>query len=411
MGLHDEVGEGQVMLPPQSLKAVKGRGAVSNLQGRYEVHGRERFDDGWSAEDDAAADGASGGGGDDGTASAAPGAARDGDGSAPGWKTQVIDEQARTILTRNASPDLPFNVSLNPYRGCEHGCVYCYARPSHSYLGLSPGFDFESKIFAKVNAPELLRRELAKSGYVPESIALGVNTDAYQPCERERRLTRRVLEVLSECQHPVGLITKSALIERDLDLLAPMAARGQAAVAITLTTLDPAIARTLEPRATAPARRLRTIRTLTDAGIAVGVSIAPIIPFVTEPELERMLVAVRDAGAVHAGYVVLRLPWEVSPLFQQWLQAHFPERAQRVMNRVREMRGGKEYDSSFATRMHGDGVWAELIKQRFEKAAKRLGLYGYGSRYHRLDGSCFQRPLVVPPAQRPGRPGGQLDLF
>lgn len=375
----------QVMLPPKPLLATKGRGAVSNLQGRFERNAREAFDDGWEHEEEAPR----------------------------GWQTQVTHEQARSILSRNASPDLPFNVSLNPYRGCEHGCIYCYARPTHSYQGLSPGLDFESKIFAKVNAPELLRRELAKPSYVPESIALGVNTDAYQPCERELRLTRRVLEVLQECEHPVGLITKSALIERDIDILAAMAARQQAAVAITVTTLDPAIARTLEPRAAAPARRLRTIRTLAAAGIPVGVSISPIIPFITEPEIERLLEAVHEAGATSAHYVVLRLPWEVNPLFQQWLQAHFPERAQRVMNRVREMRGGKDYDSDFATRMKGEGVWAELIRQRFKIAAARLGLAGRGSRFQQLNASQFRRPLVIPPlgARARGEGEGQLDLF
>jgi len=393
MSDHDGYEEGQVMLPPQSLKATKGRGAVSNLQGRYEVHGRESFDDGWIRADEEEGDA--------------------GPERAPTWKTQVTDEQARTILTRNSSPDIPFNVSLNPYRGCEHGCIYCFARPTHSYLGLSPGLDFESKIFAKVNAPELLRRELAKASYVPEPIALGVSTDAYQPCERERQLTRRVLEVLHECEHPVALITKSALIERDIDLLAAMAAKRQAAVAITVTTLDPAIARTLEPRAAAPARRLRTIRTLTDAGIPVGISIAPVIPFVTEPDLERLLEAVRDAGAIHAHYVVLRLPWEVNPLFQQWLQTHFPDRAQRVMNRVRDMRGGKDYDSSFASRMHGEGVWADLIRQRFEKAVARLGMNERAGRFKQLDASQFKRPLVIAPmgARARFRSEGQLDLF
>ncbi len=382
---HDENNQEHVMLPPPSLKAQKGRGAVSNLQGRFEVNAREAYDDGWEREEEEASP----------------------------WKTQVTDEYCKSILSRNASPDLPFSVSLNPYRGCEHGCIYCFARPTHSYLGLSPGMDFESKIFAKVNAPEMLRRELAKAGYEPESIALGVNTDAYQPCERERKLTRRVLEVLQECQHPVGLITKSSLIERDIDILAAMAAKRQAGVAITLTTLDPAIARTLEPRAAAPARRLRTIRTLTDAGIPVAVSVAPIIPFVTEPDIERLLEAVKEAGAVTAHYTVLRLPWEVAPLFQQWLQAHFPERAQRVMNRVREMRGGKDYDSNFATRMKGEGVWAELIRQRFKIATERLGLSGKGSRFHSMDASQFTRPLVVPPLGARARPAneGQLDLF
>jgi DNA repair photolyase len=382
---HDENNQEQVMLPPPSLRAQKGRGAVSNLQGRFEVNAREAYDDGWEREEDEPAP----------------------------WKTSVTDEYCKSILSRNASPDLPFSVSLNPYRGCEHGCIYCFARPTHSYLGLSPGMDFESKIFAKVNAPEMLRRELAKPGYAPESIALGVNTDAYQPCERERKLTRRVLEVLQECQHPVGLITKSSLIERDIDILSAMAAKRQAGVAITLTTLDPAISRTLEPRAAAPARRLRTIRTLTDAGIPVAVSIAPIIPFITEPDIEKILEAVKEAGAISAHYTVLRLPWEVAPLFHQWLETHFPERAQRVMNRIREMRGGKDYDSNFATRMKGEGVWAELIRQRVKIASERLGLTGQGSRFHNMDASQFTRPLVVPPLGARARPAGagQLDLF
>jgi DNA repair photolyase len=376
--------------PAQAVPlARKGRGAVSNLQGRYELQQREAIDDGWSE-----------------GWSDAPGA--DPDAAPPAWKTLVTDEQARSILTRNASPDIPFGVSLNPYRGCEHGCIYCFARPTHSYLGLSPGLDFESRIFAKVNAPELLRRELARPSYIPEPIALGVNTDAYQPCERELRLTRRVLEVLHEYEHPVALITKSSLIERDIDLLAPMAEKRQAAAAITITTLDPAIARTLEPRAAAPARRLRTIRTLTEAGIPVGVSIAPVIPFVTEPDLERVLEAAIEAGAQNASYIVLRLPWEVNPLFQQWLQAHFPERAQRVMNRVRDMRGGKDYDAQFGRRMHGEGVWADLIRQRFDKALKRLGLNARARDFSALDGSRFRAPSAPTAANRRS---SQLDLF
>lgn len=381
--------------------ARKGRGAVSNLQGRYEMQARERFDDGWLN------DNCDDGGDDckvneDGSNNTAP----------PTWKTYVTEEKAKSILTRNASPDIPFSVSLNPYRGCEHGCIYCFARPTHSYLGLSPGLDFESRIFAKINAPELLRQELAKSSYVAQPIALGVNTDAYQPCERDYKLTRRVLEVLHECEHPVGLISKSALIERDIDLLSAMAAKRQAAVAITITTLDPAIARTLEPRAAAPVRRLRTIRTLTDAGIPVSVSIAPVIPFITEPDLERVLAAVAEAGAISAHYIVLRLPWEVSPLFQQWLQAHFPDRAQRVMNHVREMRGGKDYDANFGTRMRGEGIWADLIRQRFEKAAKRLGLIGHSHRFQALDASRFRQPLHIPAqAKSNGKARDQLDLF
>ncbi|VXC76259.1 DNA repair photolyase [Massilia sp. 9I] len=375
----------QPMLGPRPLAARKGRGAVSNLQGRYEVNGREEFDDGWERDEDEAST----------------------------IRTVVTDEHAKSILSRNASPDVPFNVSLNPYRGCEHGCIYCFARPTHSYLGLSPGLDFESRLFAKVNAAELLRRELAKPGYVPEHIAIGVNTDAYQPCERELRLTRAVLEVLSECQHPVGLITKSSLIERDIDLIAAMAAKSQACAAITLTTLDPEISRTLEPRAAAPARRLRTIRTLTEAGIPVSVSVAPIIPFVTEPEIERILEAARDAGAVGAHYTVLRLPWEVNPLFQEWLQAHFPDRAQRVMNRIRDLRGGKDYDSDFSKRMQGEGIWSDLIRQRFTKAVDRLGMGEYRGRFSRLDGSQFRKPLIVPaaPGKGSGKSAGQLDLF
>jgi DNA repair photolyase len=383
--------DGQPMLPLQQRVnlpiALKGRGAVTNIQGRYEVHARERFDDGWTV----------------------PGAPRE-EGGVP--KTVVTDEFAKTILTRNNSPDIPFGVSLNPYRGCEHGCIYCFARPSHAYLGLSPGLDFESRLFAKVNAADLLRRELARPGYVPENIAIGVNTDAYQPCERDRRITREVLEVLAECRHPFGLITKSALIERDIDLIAPMAEQGLACAAITLTTLDGEIARTLEPRAAAPSRRLRAIRTLTEAGIPVSVSVAPIIPFVTEPEIERILEAAKDAGAVGAHYTVLRMPWEVSPLFQQWLHAHFPDRAQRVLNRVRDMRGGKEYDSDFGKRMTGEGIWADLIRQRFTKAVKRLGLEGRMSRFNLSDGSQFRRPLTVPKNEvRAACPAAQLDLF
>jgi DNA repair photolyase len=363
----------------------KGRGAVSNLQGRYEIHAREEFDDGWTNGNDQVS---------------LEDAIR--------LKTQVATEEAKTILSRNASPDIPFGVSLNPYRGCEHGCIYCFARPTHSYLGLSPGLDFETKIIAKTNAPDVLRRELAKPSYQPEPIALGVNTDAYQPCERDLRLTRRVLEVLDECRHPVAVITKSALIERDIDLLAAMAARRQAVAAITITTLDPVVARSLEPRAAAPARRLRTIRTLTDAGIPVGVSIAPVIPFVTEPDLERVLEAAVDAGAVSGSYIVLRLPWEVSPLFREWLQAHFPDRAQRVMNRLGDMRSGKDYDADFKTRMHGEGVWADLIRQRFEKAAARLGIRSRARDFGKLDASAFRRPAHVP--SRSGQ-GGQMDLF
>jgi DNA repair photolyase len=361
----------------------KGRGAPINLEGRFEVLQRERVDDGWG-----------------------DGAAEDKDEPKP-LRTEVFKERAKSILTRNTSPDIPFSVSLNPYRGCEHGCIYCFARPTHSYLGLSPGLDFESRIYAKVNAAELLARELARPRYIPEPIALGVVTDAYQPVERELRITREVIQVLHDHGHPFGAITKSSLIERDLDLLAPMAARGQAMVAVTLTTLDADLARLLEPRAATPSRRLRTIRTLTEAGIPVGVSIAPVIPFVTEPDLERLLEACAEAGAKQASYIVLRLPWEVAPLFKAWLEAHFPDRAGRVMARVREMRGGADYVADFATRMKGEGLWADFLRQRFDKARRRFGLE---SRQHGiLDFSRFGVPDAK--GKQAGADDAQLSLF
>lgn len=366
--------------PP--LAARKGRGAVSNLAGRYEIQTTEAVDDGWWHDED--------------------------DNGQP-VQTFVTREYAKSILSRNTSPDLPFSVSLNPYRGCEHGCIYCFARPTHAYLGLSPGLDFETRLYAKVNAAELLRRELASPSYTPSCIALGVNTDAYQPCERQFQLTRQVLEVLQECEHPVGLITKSALIERDIDILAAMAQKQQAVAAVTITTLDHTIARTLEPRAASPTRRLQTIRRLAEAGIPVSVSVAPIIPFITEPELEHILTAARDAGATGAGYTVLRLPWEVNPLFQQWLEVHFPERAERVMNCIRAMRGGKDYDADFASRMHGEGLWADLFRQRFRKTVTRLG-FNRNNRFHTLDDSRFCKPKVIPP--KPKKHGDQqLDFF
>jgi len=364
---------------PVPIVLHKGRGATGNMQGRFEVDQREQFDDGWGeshACDDEGLD-------------------------RPSLRTEVFEEHAKTVLSRNASPDVPFSVSLNPYRGCEHGCIYCFARPTHSYLGLSPGLDFESRIYAKVNAAQVLQRELAHRSYRPEPIALGVATDAYQPVERDLRITRQVLEVLHAHRHPLAVITKSSLIERDIDLLAPLAAAGRAIAAITITTLDPVLARALEPRAASPARRLRTIRTLVEAGIPVGVSVAPLIPFVTEPDLERVLEACAEAGATAASYIVLRLPWEVAPLFRAWLQAHYPDRAERVMNRIREMRGGADYDSNFAHRMKGQGLWADLLKLRFDRAVRQLGLVG--RRHGVLDMSGFYRPAdptVQPPVQR-----------
>jgi len=366
----------------EPLKAHKGRGAISNLAGRYETQITEVIDDGWTRNDEP----------NELEASA----------------TQVIPETAKTILTRNESPDLPFSVSLNPYRGCEHGCIYCFARPTHAYLGLSPGLDFETRIFAKVNAPELLRRELAAESYTPDAIALGVNTDAYQPCERKLQITRQVLQVLLECKHPVGLITKSSLIERDIDILTEMAHQHLAVTAITITTLDHAISRILEPRAASPTRRLEIIRRLANAGIPVSVSVAPIIPFVTEQELEKVLTAAFEAGATCANYTILRLPWEVNPLFQQWLQTHFPERANRVMNRIRDMRGNKDYDAKFGSRMHGEGMWADVIRQRFVKTITRLGI-NKSTRFNGLDTSSFRKPLSIPVNKK--RSDGQLDFF
>lgn len=404
MDAHDEHDE---FPPPDTYAAApvprevprKGRGAVANVQGRFERDQRERFDDGWA---EAKGGGGNGNGNGDG----------DGNGNTPPrLVTQVSIERARSILTHNASPDIPFDTSLNPYRGCEHGCIYCFARPTHAYLDLSPGLDFESRLFAKTNAAERLRDTLARPSYRCETIALGVNTDAYQPIEREHRITRGVLEVLHECDHPVALITKSSLIERDIDLLAPMARKRLAVAALTITTLDAEIARTLEPRAATPSRRLRAIRTLSEAGIPVGVSVAPVIPFITEPDLERILEAAREAGAVYANYIVLRLPWEVQPLFEQWLQAHFPDRAERVMNRIRDMRGGKAYNADFATRMRGSGIWADLMRQRFYKAADKLGF-----RYDRygLDTTLFRPPTVTKaPVRAPqaAADGAQGSLF
>ena len=367
---------------PPPLTSQKGRGAVSNIIGRYETQATEVIDDGWWQNDDLE--------------------------QKPASATHVTHEIAKTILSRNQSPDLPFSVSLNPYRGCEHGCIYCFARPTHAYLGLSPGLDFETRLYAKINAAELLRQELAAPSYVPSSIALGVNTDAYQPCDRKLQLTRQVLEVLHECRHPVGLITKSSLIERDIDLLSDMAKDQLAVAAITITTLDHSISRTLEPRAASPTRRLETIRRLTQAGIPTSVSVAPIIPFVTDQDMEKILSAAFDAGATHAGYTILRLPWEVNPLFQQWLEVHFPDRAERVMNRVRDMRGGKNYDATFGSRMHGEGLWADMIRQRFEKTSKRFSL-GRSSRFNWLDTNKFRRPLDVPVKKKYG--DEQLDFF
>ena len=345
----------------------KGRGTAWAMEHRFSSENRSDFDDGWGTLQQAAQ-----------AETLAP-------------ATQLIEENVRGILSGNDSPDIGFDLSINPYRGCEHGCIYCYARPSHSYLNLSPGLDFETRIVAKVNAAEKLREALSARGYTPGQLNIGSVTDAYQPAERRLRITRSLIEVLSEAQHPFSIITKSSLVERDIDLIAPMAAQRLAAVYVSITTLDPALARALEPRAAAPHRRLRTIEALARAGIPVGVSVSPVIPFLNEPELEKVLQAARDAGASSAFSIVLRLPWEVNPLFQHWLEQHVPERAARIMARVREMRGGKDNDARFGTRMTGQGLWAELLRQRLHKACQRLGL---NRRRAELDLTRFRRPAA-----------------
>jgi DNA repair photolyase len=346
------------------LHAIKGRGAATRLPHRFERDERDAFDDGW-------------------------GTLEEGSGEPlPPLQTEVRFEDVKSVLSENDSPDIPFDRSINPYRGCEHGCIYCFARPTHSYLNLSPGLDFETKLIAKRNIVEVLRAELGRRSYRPQNLAIGTATDCYQPIERELRLTRSVIELLQEVRHPFGLVTKSSAVERDLDVIAPMAAQHLAAVYVTITTLDGELARKLEPRAAAPHRRLRTVRTLAEAGVPVGVSVAPQIPFVTE-DMEKVLEAAWEAGARSAFYTVIRLPWEVAPLFKQWLELHYPQRAGRIMARIREMRGGKDYDAAFGTRMVGSGLWAELIRQRFEKATHRLG---FNRERVALDLSAFRPP-------------------
>ena len=347
----------------------KGRGAVGNADGRYEPTRREAIDDGWGAAED----------------------------DPPPLRTTVTIDATRTIIARNQSPDVPFDRSINPYRGCEHGCVYCFARPTHAWLGLSPGLDFESRLFAKPDAPELLARELARPGYQPAVMALGTNTDPYQPIEREHRITRRILEVLAACNHPVGIVTKSALVARDIDILAPMAARRLARVYLSVTTLDSGLARRLEPRAPTPARRLETMRLLAAAGIPVGVMVAPVIPALTDHEIERILEAAAAAGATSGGHVLLRLPLEIKELFQDWLAAHAPLKARRVLDLVRQTRGGELYQSAWGTRMTGTGPYAESIARRFDLAVKRCGLDG---RNRDFDTSLFRPPPPPPKDDR-----------
>jgi DNA repair photolyase len=342
----------------------KGRGATFNPKVRFESTELDPFDDGWDSLAQARADD-------------------------PPPRTEVMPDSSRSVIVRNNSPDIPFDRSINPYRGCEHGCVYCYARPTHAYLGLSPGLDFETKLLAKLDAASLLERELAKPGYACEPIALGTNTDPYQPVERRMRITRSVLEVLARCRHPLTIVTKSAAVVRDLDLLAPMAKEDLARVAISVTTLDGELARHLEPRAAVPHRRLQAVRQLSEAGVPTAVMVAPIIPALTDHEIERILAAAAAAGATSAGYVLLRLPHEVKELFTGWLQAHAAGRAEHVLSLVRQCRGGRLYDATFGRRMRGEGAYAELIERRVATAKRRLGLTGT-SRPLRTD-------LFVPP--------------
>jgi DNA repair photolyase len=347
----------------------RGRGTLSNASGRYEPIARIAFDDGWQSLEEL-----------------------------PPFATTVSVDATRKIITRNESPDISFDRSINPYRGCEHGCVYCFARPTHAYLGLSPGLDFESKLFVKPDAPALLEKELSAPGYVPRTMAIGTNTDPYQPIERKYQVMRGILDVLERAGHPVGIVTKSALILRDLDILARMAERNLAKVAISVTTLDAKIARTMEPRAATPQRRLEALRQLSAAGVPTSVMVAPVIPAINDADIERILDAASIAGVKGAGYVLLRLPLEVRDLFVEWLRANYPDREKHVMKLIRDMRGGKDYDSTFGQRMTGSGPYAWMIGRRFENACARLGL------------NTHRRPLTTEHFHPPHR-AEQLSLF
>jgi DNA repair photolyase len=353
---------------------AKGRGASINPEGRFEIYNRESVEDGWFQDPP-----------EDGP---------------PKPKTVIAIEHAKSVISRHDSPDVGFAQSINPYRGCAHGCVWCFARPSHAYLGLSPGIDFETRLTVKINAAEKLREEFAKPGYKCQPLTVGVNTDAYQPIEREHRITRAILEVAFETNHPVSLITKSALIERDLDLLVPMAAKRLVNVTLSITTLDASITRHMEPRTSAPARRLLAVKRLSEAGIPVNVNVCPVIPFLTDSELEPIMEAAAANGAKSAGYSLVRLPWEVKDIFRAWLDAHFPLKAAHVMSRIHEMREGRDNDPEFGTRMTGTGLFAELLRQRYDKALKRFGLDRHEIDFE-LDCSLF-----VPPSLH-----GQKTLF
>jgi len=338
----------------------RGRAAGANACGRFESQRREDFDDGWGSVE-----------------------------SLPPFKTQVAQERPKTLITRNESPDISFERSINPYRGCEHGCIYCFARPTHAYLGLSPGLDFESRLVVKSNAAELLKRELSAPNYQPKVIAIGTNTDPYQPIERERRAMRAILEVLAEAQHPVAIVTKSALVLRDLDLLAPMAEKGLVKVALSVTTLHRDLARSMEPRAATPTRRLETMEKLAGAGVPTAVMIAPVIPGVTDHEIETILARAHAAGAREAGYILLRLPLEVQDLFGNWLLEHFPDKYRKVLSLIRSARDGKLYDPTWGARMTGTGPYAWMIGRRFEVASEKIG---FGKAKVRLRTDLFIRP-------------------
>lgn len=353
-----------------SVTFHKGRGALSNPPGRFEKRISESIDDGWGEVSEA-----------------------------PAVTVSLQVDQAKSVLTYNDSPDMPFDRSINPYRGCEHGCIYCFARPSHAYLGLSPGLEFETQLFYKPNAVEVLRAELAAKNYRCNTVVLGPNTDAYQPVERHQRLTRDILQLLHDCRHPVSIITKSALIERDLDLLVPMAQQRLVSVAVSVCTLQKELARQLEPRAASPRRRLQTIERLSDAGIPVMLLLAPVIPAVNDHEMEDILQAAAEAGAKQAAYVLLRLPHEVKDLFSEWLQHWMPNRTEHVMSLLRQMHRGKEYDSRFGRRLSGEGQFAELLAKRFRLASRR---FGYGEHHLELDSRRFRAPQL---------PGSQGDLF
>lgn len=351
---------------------IKGRGSVSNRTSRFEALQRESFDDEWEAADQDTA-------------------------SNPA--TTVAFEMAKSIISRNQSPDIPFEQSINPYRGCEHGCIYCYARPTHAYLDHSPGLDFETKLYAKVNAAEVLRKSLSNPSYVPKLIALGANTDPYQPIERRLGITASILAVLEEFNHPVAITTKSASVTRDIDLLTRMASKNLVRVFMSVGSLDRHIARTLEPRASTPGARIDAIRTLSQAGIPTGVIVAPVIPALTDHDLEKILFTAKDAGAINAAYVLLRLPLEIAELFREWLAEHYPLKEAHVMNQVKEMRGGKIYDADFRTRMRGTGVFADLLEQRFRRACSKAGL---NQTRHALTTDLFRHPSEAQP---------QLTLF